>query len=92
MLTAILAITDNLDISQSGTHIGFIPYASSALEAVPFPTTDAQPYNPSVVRQLINSVAPLGGSDRRVDRALQLANDEFFTLRNRSRKASKQVC
>ena len=91
-LTAVLAIGDNLDISQSGTHIGFISYASSASVALPFPAADSLPYNPRVVRQLVNSVAPLGGSERKVDRALQLANDELFVSRNGSRKASKQVC
>lgn len=90
-LTAVLAIGDNLDISQSGTHIAFISYASSASVAVPFPAADFVPYNPSVVRQLVNSVAPLGESERKVDRALQLANDELFVPRNGSRKASKQV-
>lgn len=92
MLTAVLAIGDNLDISQSGTHIGFISYSSSASVAVPFPAADSLPYNPNVVRQLVNSVAPLGGSERKVDRALQIANDELFVSRNGSRKASKQVC
>lgn len=91
-LTAVLAIGDNLDISQSGTHIGFISYASSASVAVPFPAADSLLYNPRVVRQLVNSVAPLGGSERKVDRALQLANDELFVPRNDSRKASKKVC
>ena len=91
-LAAISAIVDNLDVSRSGTNIGFIPFSSSASVAVPFPAADTRSYNPSVVKQLINSVAPLGGSERRVDRAFQVANDDLFAPRNGTRQASRQVC
>lgn len=91
-LNAISSIVDNLDVSQSGTHIGFIPYSSSALVAVSFSSGDTRPYNPSEVKKLINSVAPSGGSERRVDRAFQLANDDLFAPRNGSRQAARQVC
>lgn len=91
-LIAISSIVDNLDVSPSGTHIGFIPYSSSASVAVPFPAAGTKRYSPSVVKQLINSVAPLGGSERRVDQAFQVANDKLFAPRNRSRQAARQVC
>ena len=90
-LNAISAIIDNLDVSQSGTHIGFIPFSSSAAVAVSFPRPDDQPYNAAVVKGRINSIAQLGGSDRRVGLAFQVASDDLFTSRNRSRPATKQV-
>ena len=90
-LNAISAIIDNFDVSQSGTHISFIPFSSSAAVAVPFPTTDDQPYNVAGVKGRINSIAQLGGSDRRVGVAFQVARDDLFTSRNRSRTATKQV-
>lgn len=91
-LNAISAIIDNFDVSQSGTHIGFIPYSSSATIAVPFPTADTRRYNPSVVKERIKSVALLGGSEKRIDLAFQAARDDLFTSRNRSRRAANQVC
>lgn len=91
-LNAISRIVDNLDVSQTGTHIGFIPYGSSASVAMPFPAADTRRYSPSVVKQFINSVAPLGGSERRVDRAFQVAHDDLFAPRNASRQAQRQVC
>lgn len=84
-------IIDNLDVSQSGTHVGLIPYSSSATVAVPFPTVETQPYNPDVAKNLINSVVPLRGAKSRVDRAFQIANDVLFAPRNASRRASEQV-
>lgn len=90
-LNAISAVIDNFDVSQSGTHIGFIPFSSSAAVAVPFPRPDNQPYNAAVVKGRINSIAQLGGSDRRVGFAFQVASDDLFTSRNRSRSATKQV-
>lgn len=90
-MNAISAIIDNFDVSQSGTHIGFIPFSSSAAVAVPFPTADDRPYNAAVVKGRINSIAQLGGSERRVGLAFQLARDDLFTSRNRSRLATKKV-
>lgn len=91
-LNAISAIIDNFDVSQSGTQIGFIPYSSSAPVAVPFPSADTRRYDPTVVKEKINSVAQLGGSETRVDLAFQAARDDLFTSQNRSRQATKQVC
>lgn len=88
---ALSIIIDNLDVSQSGTHVGLIPYSSSATVAVPFPTVETQPYNPDVAKNLINSVVPLRGAKSRVDRAFQIANDVLFAPRNASRRASEQV-
>lgn len=90
-LNAISAIIANFDVSQSGTHVGFIPFSSSAAVAVPFPTAGDRPYSAAVVRGRINSIAQLGGSDRRVGLAFQVARDDLFTSRNRSRPATKQV-
>lgn len=91
-LNAISAIIDNFDVSQTGTHIGLIPYSSSAAVAVPFPTADTRRYNPTSVKEKINSVAQLGGSTSRVELAFQAARDDLFTSLNRSRQATKQAC
>lgn len=91
-LNAISSIVDNLDVSQGGTHIGFIPFSSSASVAVAFPVANTRPYNPSVVKNLINSVAQSGGSERRVDEAFLQADVALFVPRNGTRQASKQVC
>lgn len=90
-LSAISNILSSFDVSQSGTHIGFIPYSSSARVAVPFPSADVRSYNPTDVIQSIISVAQQGGSDRRLDLAFQTARNGLFTSQNRSRQAVKRV-
>ncbi|XP_022806051.1 uncharacterized protein LOC111343164 [Stylophora pistillata] len=90
-LNAISNIIYSFDVSQSGTHIGFIPYSSSAPVAVSFPNPYVRPYNPTTVVQSINRVAQQGGSERRLDLAFQAASDELFTPQNRSRQAVKRV-
>lgn len=90
-LSAISNILSSFDVSQSGTHIGFIPYSSSARVAVPFPSADVRPYNPTAVIQSIISFAQQGGSDRRLDLAFQTARNGLFTSQNRSRQAVKRV-
>ena len=89
-LDAISSLVDDFDVSQNGVQVAVIPFSSSAVVAVPFPEAEVQRYTPEAVKQSINSIPQQGGSERRVDLALQVAYDDLF--KNRSRKTAAQVC
>ncbi|KAK3737699.1 hypothetical protein QZH41_008038 [Actinostola sp. cb2023] len=78
-------------VSADGAHFGFIPYAATANIAFTFKALSGSGYTSSAVNNLIDSVAAIGGSGRRLDLALSLAYRSLFTSHGGVRKQSKKV-
>lgn len=82
------AVASSFDISPDKTHVGMIVFSNSARIAFPF---DAD-YTNAGVEKLIDSLEQGDKEEVRVDRALQLANGEFFNSRNGARAGARRVC
>ena len=82
------AVARSFDISPDKTHVGTIVFSNSARIAFPF---DAD-YTNAGVEKLIDSLEQGDKEEVRVDRALQMANEELFNSRNGVRAGARQVC
>ena len=81
------AVASSFDISPDKTHVGMIVFSNSARIAFPF---DAD-YTNVGAEKLIDSLEQGDKEEVRVDRALQMANEELFNPRNGARAGARQV-
>jgi hypothetical protein len=78
-------------VSADGAHFGFIPYASTAEMAFAFNALSGSGYTSAAVNNLIDNVAQVGGNERRLDLALDLAYRSLFTTQGGARNQAKKV-
>ena len=87
MLSYAKAVVRSFHISPSKTHVGLIVSGNNARIAFPF---DAD-YTINGVQKLIDSLQQQGEKEGRIDRALQMANQDLFNTRYGARAGARQV-
>ncbi|XP_031572994.1 collagen alpha-6(VI) chain-like [Actinia tenebrosa] len=91
MLAFVKYIVGSFDISQRGTHVGFIAFGDTASVAFKFDALSGASYTVNGVNNLVDGVNQLGGSGRRIDLALQAALQNMFTVAGGSRVDARKV-
>ena len=83
--TFITGILDSFPISESNTHVGIVTFSS-----VPYLETRlSEKFAKNDITQLVKNMQQLQGKQRRVDKALQMANAEFFSPKSRGFRPDK---
>lgn len=78
-------------VSAEGAHFGFIPYASTAKTAFAFNTFSGAGYTSEAVNGRIDNIAQVGGNERRLGSALNVAFRSLFTTQGGARSHAKKV-
>ena len=72
-------ILDAFPISESDTHVGILTFSS-----VPYLETRlSEKFKKNDITQLVKNMQQLQGKQRRIDKALRMANAEFFSPKSR---------
>ena len=78
-------ILDAFPISESNTHVGILTFSS-----VPYLETRlSEKFTKNEITELVKNMQQLQGKQRRIDKALQMANAEFFSPKSRGFRADK---
>lgn len=79
------SIVDAFLISKPATHVGILSFSS-----VPYlETRFLEELSKSNISQLLDNMQQLLGKQRRIDKALRMANSEFFSLKSRGFRPHK---
>ena len=81
-------LVDYFDVSENGTHFGFIHYNQDAF--IDFALSDASLYNPVTLKAKIQSV-PYDPGLTRTDKALKRADEELFSTKGEARNDVPKV-
>ena len=87
-VTAMLA---SFDISQDRAHVGFVVFGDSAAVSFGFNALQGASYTRDSVVQLISKISQLGGSQRRVDLAFDVAYKNLFSDAGGTRMTARKV-
>ena len=87
----ISSMVESFDISEERVHVGFIVFSDRAVLSFGFNELQGSSYTLSGIRQLINRVSRLGGSERRVDLALNKAYRDLFSDVGGTRVTARKV-
>lgn len=89
--TFVSSVIDGLDISPTGANVALITYGTNATVVFPFNALQGQQVNRDEVKILMDTATPMPGRPR-IDRALQLADKQLFTIEAGSRPGVPKVC
>ena len=87
-VTSMLA---SFDISQDRAHVGFVAFGDNASVSFAFDALQGASYTRGNVKQLINRISQLGGSERRVDLAFDKAYKDLFSDGGGTRMTARKV-
>lgn len=85
------SIVNSFDVSQTGTHVGYITYSSNANVDFGFNALSGSGYTAKGVNKLIDGVKHKRGGDRYVNSGLEIAERQLFTTRFGARQTARQV-
>ena len=90
MKTFAKAMIDKFNVSEDGTHVGIIEYSTNATLAIKFNDLTGEELTPENIYKKVDEMKQ-SKQLTYIDRALQLANDELFQVRNGMREEVKKV-
>lgn len=85
------SMLESFDISEERVHVGFIIFSDRAVLSFGFNELQGSSYTLNGIRQLINRISQIGGSQRRVDLALNTAFRDLFSDVGGTRVTSRKV-
>ena len=83
-------LTDEFDISPSGTHVAVVAYSTNPRVVFKFNTLQGSQLNTDKVKKLLDSIPHQRGLTY-IDRALLFADGEIFTVQNGMRPQVTKV-
>lgn len=85
------AMLRQFHISSDGDHVGFITYSLTPALGFRFNALSGSGYTINGVEGLIDKLVNLRGSGRRLDLALDMANQQLFSQAGGARPSARQV-
>ena len=81
----------SFDISENKVHVGFVSFSDRAVLSFSFNDPQRDTYTRDSIAQLIRGISQLGGSQRRVDQALNTAYRDLFSNPGVARRNARKV-
>ena len=91
MLRFVTSMLASFDISQDRAHVGFVVYGDRASVSFGFNALQGASYTLDGVQQLISKISQLGGGERRVDLAFDVAYNDLFSDAGGTRTTARKV-
>lgn len=87
----VISMLQSFDIFEDRVHVGFVAFSDRAVRSFSFTELPRDAYTREGIRQLINRIPQLGGSQRRVDLALNTAYRDLFSNLGGTRINARKV-
>ena len=91
MLRFVTSMLPSFDISQDRAHVGFVVFGDTAAVSFGFNALQGASYTRDGVTQLIGRISQLGGGERRVDLAFDVAYKDLFSDAGGTRMTARKV-
>lgn len=91
MLRFVTSILSSFDISEERAHVGLIVFGDTAAVSFGFNALQGASFTREGIEQLITRVPQLGGSQRRIDLAFDVAYKDMFSDSGGSRMTARKV-
>lgn len=87
----VISIIESFDIAENRVHVGFVSFSDRAVLSFSFIDPQRDPYTRDSIAQQIRGITQLGGSQRRVDLALNTAYSDLFSNPDVTRRNARKV-
>lgn len=91
MLGFVTSMLASFDISQDRARVGFVVFGDNASLSFGFNAFQGASYTLDGVKQLISKISQLGGGERRVDLAFDVAYNDLFSDAGGTRMTARKV-
>lgn len=85
------SMLESFDISQQRVHVGFVMFGDTAARPFGFNALQGAAYTRAGISQLISGISQLGGIQRRVDLAFDIAYRDLFSDAGGTRMTARKV-
>ena len=87
----VISVIESFDITENRVHVGFVSFSDRAVLSFSFIDPQRDTYTRDSITQQIRRITQLGGSQRRVDLALNTAYRDLFSNHDVTRRNARKV-
>ena len=87
----VISMVESFDIAKDRVHVGFVSFSDKAVLSFSFFDPQRDTFTRDSIKQQIRGITQLGGSQRRVDLALNTAYRDLFSNHDVARRNARKV-